>query len=45
VFGISTIILLAGAISVVVLGVRTRGKSLEEIAAEELGAKQEPVGV
>ena len=45
VFGITTIILLAGAISVIVLGVRTRGKSLEEIAAEELGAKPESVGV
>jgi putative MFS transporter len=37
VFGMTTVVLLAGAVSVLVLGVHTRGKSLEQIAVEELG--------
>jgi len=36
VFGISTAILLAAALAVMILGVRTRGRSLEAIAADEL---------
>lgn len=36
VFGATTVILLTGAVAVGVLGVRTRGRSLEAIAAEEL---------
>lgn len=36
VFGTTTVILLAGAVAVATLGVRTRGRSLEAIAAGEL---------
>ena len=35
VFGITTIVLLLGAAVVVLMGVPTRGRSLEEIAAGE----------
>jgi putative MFS transporter len=35
VFGVTTVVLLLGAIAVVVMGVPTRGRSLEDIAAGE----------
>lgn len=38
VFGLTTAVLLAGALAVVTMGIPTRGRSLEEIAAEESGA-------
>lgn len=37
VFGMTTVVLLLGAFSVLLLGIPTRGRSLEDIAAEELG--------
>jgi putative MFS transporter len=37
VFGMTTGVLLAGALAVVILGIPTRGRSLEEIAAREIG--------
>jgi putative MFS transporter len=37
VFGMTTCVLLIGALSVALLGIPTRGRSLEAIAAEELG--------
>lgn len=45
VFGMTTAVLLTGALSVIVLGVHTRGKSLEEIAAEELGGEKKSAHV
>jgi putative MFS transporter len=35
VFGVTTTVLLLGAVTVVLMGVPTRGRSLEEIAAGE----------
>jgi putative MFS transporter len=37
VFGMTTVILLIGALAVVFLGVSTSGKTLEEITADEYG--------
>jgi len=37
VFGVTTAALFSGAMSVLVLGVKTKGRSLEEIATSELG--------
>jgi putative MFS transporter len=39
VFGATTLVLLIGALSVVLMGVPTRGRSLEEIASAQLKAK------
>ncbi len=39
VFGCTTLVLLIGAAAVVVMGVPTRNRSLEEITAEELGGR------
>jgi MFS transporter, putative metabolite:H+ symporter len=36
VFGATTLVLLVGALSVVLMGVQTRGRSLEDIAAEQV---------
>ena len=38
VFGVTTAVLLAGAIAVVTMGVKTKGLSLEAIEVKELGA-------
>lgn len=38
VFGVTTAVLVAGAVAVLVMGIRTRGKSLENIAVTELDA-------
>jgi len=40
VFGITTAVLLLGAISVLILGIPTKGRSLEAITAEELGSSE-----
>ena len=37
VFGMTTVILLIGALAVIFLGVSTSGKTLEEITADEYG--------
>ena len=37
VFTITTIVLIAGALAVAILGMSTTGKSLEQIAVEEIG--------
>jgi MFS transporter, putative metabolite:H+ symporter len=37
VFGITTLVLVTGALAVAVFGIRTAGKSLEQITAEEVG--------
>jgi putative MFS transporter len=44
VFGVTTIVLLLGAIAVVTMGVPTRGRSLEDIAASESGLATAPDG-
>jgi putative MFS transporter len=36
VFGATTFVLLTGAAAVVLMGVQTRGRSLEDIAAQQL---------
>jgi MFS transporter, putative metabolite:H+ symporter len=38
VFTITTIVLLIGALTVLALGIRTAGKTLEQIAAAEIGS-------
>ncbi|MPW21041.1 MFS transporter [Paraburkholderia sp. CNPSo 3157] len=42
VFGMTTAVLVAGACVVLVFGIETRGRSLEEIEAQELGARAAP---
>ena len=42
VFGTTTAVLAFGALAVLILGVPTKGRSLEAIAAQELGATPEP---
>jgi putative MFS transporter len=44
VFGITTAVLLAGALSVLILGIPTTGRSLEAITEAEFGAAAVPVG-
>ena len=40
VFGTTTVVLLIGALAVLIMGINTRNRSLEEITAEELGSER-----
>ena len=43
VFGMTTAVLAAAALAALIVGLRTAGKTLEEIAAEELGPRRSAV--
>jgi MFS transporter, putative metabolite:H+ symporter len=45
VFGMTTGVLLVGALSVLLLGIPTKGRSLEEIEADELSHEQKAMAL